>query len=147
MDDVRGALLPLAQGFGLMHRSQLWVQCHVAGRWVHVLGEELRWSLTPRRGDQSGPPNNKRPARNGFGEGPSNYPPYPIAVPPLPGSTWQAVSQASRACARERKRSPRSFSPSKDHGIFNRNTRCDPSSYQFFERKSEVASTGFGEAG
>jgi 2-dehydropantoate 2-reductase len=55
---------------------------------------------------------------------------------PLPGSTWQAVSQFSRTCARERKLSPRSFYPSKDHGIFNRNTRCYPSSCRFFERIS-----------
>jgi len=54
----------------------------------------------------------------------------------LPDSTWQAVSQASRTCARKRKRSPRSFYPSKDHGIFNRNSRCSPSSYRFFERIS-----------
>ena len=67
---------------------------------------------------------------------------------PLPGSTWPAVSQASRPCARKRKRSPRSFSPSKDHGIFNRNTRCSPTSHQFFERISKVASTvAKGESG
>lgn len=46
-----------------------------------MLREALRWSHTPRRGDRSGPPHNKRPARNGFGEDPSNYPPYLIGAP------------------------------------------------------------------
>src|SRR5437870_13488119 len=45
--------------------------------------------------------------------------------------------------SRKRKRSPCSFYPSKDHGIFNRNTRSYPSSYRFFERIFQVASTGF----
>ena len=55
---------------------------------------------------------------------------------PLPGSTWQNASQASRTCARERKRSPRGFSPSKDHGIFNQNTKCCSFKLAIFERIS-----------
>ncbi|HEX6480001.1 MAG TPA: hypothetical protein VF043_14255 [Ktedonobacteraceae bacterium] len=64
------------------HRSQMGVQGHNGGRWVHVLGVELGWSLTPRSGDLPGLPHHNKPAQNGFGEGSSNYPPYPMAVPP-----------------------------------------------------------------
>jgi len=77
MDDARGALVPIAKGFGLRGIETR------GGCSGMPQGEELGWSLTPRRGDLSGLPHHKIPARNGFGEGSSNYPPYPMAVPLL----------------------------------------------------------------
>jgi hypothetical protein len=59
------------------------VQCHVTGRWVKVPVEALGWSLTLGREGLSGLPHHQKPARSGFAEGWSIYPPYPIGVPPF----------------------------------------------------------------
>jgi GNAT superfamily N-acetyltransferase len=44
----------------------MWVQSHVAGRWVIVPAEELGWSLTAGRGDLSGLPHNKNQSEMGL---------------------------------------------------------------------------------
>jgi hypothetical protein len=59
----------------------MWMQCHVTGRWVKVLAEELVWSLTLGREGLSGLSHHQKPARSGFAEGWLIYPPYPMGVP------------------------------------------------------------------
>ena len=53
---------------------------HVTGRWVKEPAEELEWSLTLGREDLSELPHYKKPARSGYAEGRSIYPPYPDIV-------------------------------------------------------------------
>jgi hypothetical protein len=70
MDGARGALLPIAAGSRLRATEVRsgW-QCHVTGRWVKVPAEELGWSLASGREGLSALSHDKKPARNGFGEG------------------------------------------------------------------------------
>ena len=51
---------------------------------VKLPAEELEWSLTMGKEGLSGLPHHQTPARSGFTEGWSIYPPYPIGVPPMP---------------------------------------------------------------
>jgi hypothetical protein len=83
-DDGRRAKCSLAhcRRFPLeRHQGRMWVQCHLTGRLVKVLAEELAWSLAPGREGPSGLPHHKNPARSEFGKGCSIYPPCPMAVP------------------------------------------------------------------
>jgi len=48
---------------------------------VKLPAEELEWSLTLGKEGLSGLPHHQKPARSGFTEGWSIYPPYPIGVP------------------------------------------------------------------
>ena len=63
------------------HQSRMGLQWHVVGRLVVLPAEELGRSLAPGRDGLPGLPHHKNPARSGFGEGWSNYPPSPMAVP------------------------------------------------------------------
>ncbi len=60
----------------------MWLECHVARKSVKVLVEVVGWSLASGRGDLSALLNDENAAQRVFGEGWSNYPPSPIAVPP-----------------------------------------------------------------
>ena len=57
------------------------VRCHVASMSVKLPAEALAWSLTLGKQGLSGLPQHQTPARCGFTEGWSMYPPYPIGVP------------------------------------------------------------------
>jgi len=81
MDGAQGAFLPLAAAFrlsGLEARRELY---HVVEQWVKIPAEELGGRPNLRREGGSGLPQHQKPARSGFAEGWSIYPPYPIGVP------------------------------------------------------------------
>jgi IS1 family transposase len=63
IDDGRRARCSLApcRRFPLeSHQSQMWVQCHITGRLVHVPAEALGWSIAPRKKGLSGLPNDEK---------------------------------------------------------------------------------------
>jgi hypothetical protein len=63
------------------------VRCHVASMSVKLPAEALAWSLTLGKQGLSGLPQHQTPARCGFTEGWSMYPPYPIGVPSVASGT------------------------------------------------------------
>ena len=94
MDCPRSAHLPLATDFHLRGIEADGVLYHVAGRWVKGPAEERGWSLTLGRKGLSGLPHHQKPAPNGYAEGWSIYPPYPIGVPRMESTRLPSRSMA-----------------------------------------------------